>query len=68
MRILFHHRIASRDGQAVHIEELIAALRRQGHETILVGPPSFMATGFGGSNQIVDRIKQLLPGAIYELL
>jgi hypothetical protein len=33
MRILFHHRIASRDGQAVHIEELIAALQRQGHET-----------------------------------
>ncbi len=68
MRILFHHRIASRDGQAVHIEELIAALRRQGHETILVGPPSFMATGFGGSNPLVDCIKRLLPGAVYELL
>jgi hypothetical protein len=68
MRILFHHRIASRDGQAVHIEELIAALRRQGHETILVGPPSFMATGFGGSNPLVDRIKRLLPCAVYELL
>jgi glycosyltransferase involved in cell wall biosynthesis len=68
MRILFHHRIASRDGQAVHIEELIAALRRQGHETISVGPPSFMATGFGGSNPLVDRIKRLFPGTIYELL
>jgi glycosyltransferase involved in cell wall biosynthesis len=68
MRILFHHRIASRDGQAVHIEELIAALRRQGHETILVGPSSFMATGFGGSNPLVDRIKRLFPGALYELL
>jgi glycosyltransferase involved in cell wall biosynthesis len=68
MRILFHHRIASRDGQAVHIEELIAALRRLGHETILVGPPGFMATGFGGSNSLVDRIKRLLPGAVYELL
>ncbi len=68
MRILFHHRIASRDGQAVHIEELIAALRRQGHETILVGPPGFMATGLGGSNPLVDRIKRSLPGALYELL
>jgi glycosyltransferase involved in cell wall biosynthesis len=67
MRILFHHRIASRDGQAVHIEELIAALRRQGHETILVGPPSFMSTGFGGSNPLVDRIKRSFPGALYEL-
>jgi glycosyltransferase involved in cell wall biosynthesis len=67
MRILFHHRIASRDGQAIHIEELIAALRRQGHETILVGPPSFMSTGFGGSNPLVDRIKRSFPGALYEL-
>ena len=28
MRILFHHRIASRDGQAVHMEEMIAALEK----------------------------------------
>ena len=68
MRILFHHRIASRDGQAVHIEELIAALRRQGQETILVGPPSFTATEFGGSNATVDRVKRLIPKALYELL
>jgi glycosyltransferase involved in cell wall biosynthesis len=68
MRILFHHRIASRDGQAVHIEELIAALQRQGHETILVGPPGLTTTGFGGSSALVDRIKQVVPGALYELL
>ncbi len=68
MRILFHHRIASRDGQAVHIEELMAALQRQGHETILVGPPSLMQTGFGGSNPVVDRIKRSIPQALYELL
>jgi glycosyltransferase involved in cell wall biosynthesis len=68
MRILFHHRIASRDGQAVHIEELIAALRRQGHETILVGPASFGTTEFGGSNRFVDSIKRFIPAAVYELL
>ncbi len=68
MRILFHHRIASRDGQAVHIEELIAALRRQGHETLLVGPPGFASTGFGGSSRLVDGVKRLIPGALYELL
>ncbi len=66
MKILFHHRIASRDGQAVHIEELIAALERQGHQTVLVGPPGLMATGFGGSSAAVDRIKRLIPGALYE--
>jgi glycosyltransferase involved in cell wall biosynthesis len=68
MRILFHHRIASRDGQAVHIDEMIAALQRQGHETILVGPSGFTATAFGASNPLVDRIKRLIPGALYELL
>ncbi|HUN40009.1 MAG TPA: glycosyltransferase family 4 protein [Acetobacteraceae bacterium] len=68
MRILFHHRIGSRDGQAVHIEELIAALRRLGHETILVGPPSLEATKFGASNPFIDRIKHSLPQALYELL
>jgi glycosyltransferase involved in cell wall biosynthesis len=68
MRILFHHRIASRDGQAVHIEELIAALQRQGHETFLVGPSSFMKTRFGGSNPRVDRVKQWIPGALFEML
>jgi glycosyltransferase involved in cell wall biosynthesis len=68
MRILFHHRIASRDGQAVHIEELIAALRQQGHETILVGPGSLAATRFGGSNVLIDFIKRAIPKAVYELL
>ena len=68
MRILFHHRIASHDGQAVHIEELITALQRQGHETFLVGPSSFVKTQFGGSNPLVDLIKRCNPGALYELL
>ncbi|MBL8728728.1 MAG: glycosyltransferase [Planctomycetes bacterium] len=30
-RILYHHRIRADDGQAVHVRELIAALRDQGH-------------------------------------
>ncbi|HEV2673685.1 MAG TPA: glycosyltransferase family 4 protein [Aliidongia sp.] len=68
MRILFHHRIASRDGQAVHIEELIAALERDGHETLLVGPKGLMAAGFGSSNPIVDGVKRWIPAVLYELL
>ena len=31
-RILYHHRIRAEDGQAVHVRELIAALRNAGHE------------------------------------
>ncbi len=68
MKILFHHRIASRDGQAVHIEELIAALREHGHEIVMVGPASWHDTSFGGENATIDLIKRLIPGALYELL
>lgn len=32
MKILYHHRTAADDGQAVHIRELQAAFRRQGHD------------------------------------
>ena len=68
MKILFHHRIASRDGQSVHIEELTAALAAIGHEIVIIGPAGWTQTGFGGSSALVDRIKRSLPGAAYELL
>jgi glycosyltransferase involved in cell wall biosynthesis len=68
MKILFHHRIASRDGQAVHLEEMIDALREQGHEILLVGPASFEKVGFGGSSPVVDRIKRIIPAPAYEVL
>ncbi len=68
MKILFHHRVASRDGQSVHIEELTGALAAQGHEIVMVGPSAWSQTGFGGSNALIDRIKQALPGAAFELL
>jgi glycosyltransferase involved in cell wall biosynthesis len=68
MRILFHHRIASRDGQAVHLEEMIEALNDQGHETMLVGPASFANASFGDSPSSIDFIKRMIPAALYELL
>jgi len=33
-RILYHHRIRADDGQAVHVREMIAALRSAGHEVL----------------------------------
>ena len=33
-RILYHHRIRADDGQAVHVRELISALREAGHEVL----------------------------------
>ena len=61
MRILYHHRTRSRDGQSVHIDEMIAALRREGVIVDIVEP------------QRVDalkpaRKKQVIPKLLYELL
>jgi glycosyltransferase involved in cell wall biosynthesis len=67
LKILFHHRIASRDGQAVHLEELIDALRALGHEVVLVGP-DLQATRFGGGLGLVQWIKDTLPASLYELI
>ena len=32
--ILYHHRIRAEDGQAMHVRELIGALREEGHEVV----------------------------------
>ena len=68
MRILYHHRTASKDGQAVHIEEMISALRLQGHEVRVVAPEMTAEGEMGVKVGWVHRLKDLLPRAIYELL
>ncbi|MFZ5485071.1 MAG: glycosyltransferase family 4 protein [Pseudomonadota bacterium] len=68
MKILYHHRTASKDGQAVHIEEMIAALRGLGHEVIVAAPAGADDQDFGASNGWVDKIRSHLPKAVYELL
>jgi len=68
MKILFHHRIRSKDGQFVHMEELTNALKKQGHEIILVGPAAIESEPFGAEAGFVDTLKNSLPGFIYEML
>jgi glycosyltransferase involved in cell wall biosynthesis len=74
MRVLYHHRTASRDGQAVHIDEMIAALREAGHEVMVVAPgggeaqPGAKPGAMGGESGFVDSLKRALPQALYELL
>ena len=68
MRILVHHRIASRDGQAVHLEELGDALRRAGHVLSVVGPSSYSRVSFGSSVGFVDRLRRRIPPAAYEAM
>ena len=68
MKILYHHRIASKDGQYVHLEELVAALRRAGHEVILVGPTVVDASDFGSEGGFIHSLRKALPQFVYEIL
>ena len=67
MRILYSHRIQSRDGQSVHVEELIQAFRAAGHEVMVVGPGFYEKTEFGGESSLVATIRRLLPQFAQEL-
>lgn len=71
MKILYHHRTASKDGQAVHIEEMIEALRGLGHEVRVVAPgaPDNAGAGqMGGEVGWVQRLRERLPKFVYELM
>ncbi len=72
MKILYHHRTASKDGQAVHIEEMVEAIRSLGHEVRVVAPAigesSDKGGAMGGKAGWVHGLKGALPKALYELL
>lgn len=68
MKILYHHRIRSKDGQYVHLSELTRSLRELGHEIRLVGPNIADDRPFGSDSGWVERLKRHCPRALYELL
>lgn len=68
MKILYHHRVASNDGQTVHIEEMISALRELGHEVRVVAPRPVSGEQMGQDITWVHRLRATLPKAVYELL
>ncbi|MDU0356378.1 glycosyltransferase [Paraglaciecola aquimarina] len=68
MKILYHHRIASKDGQFVHVEELTNAFIEQGHELRFVAPQVNEQSDFGHDGGFVSKLKQALPAWVYELL
>jgi len=67
MRILYSHRIRSRDGQGVHLDAMVGALRAAGHEVRVVGPPGFETAGLGDDSPALARLRRLLPRWIAEL-
>ncbi|MFZ6691567.1 glycosyltransferase family 4 protein [Undibacterium sp. SXout20W] len=68
LKILYHHRTSSKDGQAVHIEEMIAAFKSLGHKVIVVAPEGSQKTGFGVDDRRVAFLKRYMPRFIYELM
>ncbi|HLY43978.1 MAG TPA: glycosyltransferase family 4 protein [Stellaceae bacterium] len=67
MRILYSHRIQSRDGQSVHLDEIVAALRQLGHDVVVVGPRLYESAGFGGESRLVAALRRRVPRALLEL-
>jgi glycosyltransferase involved in cell wall biosynthesis len=67
MRILYSHRIQSRDGMSVHVEELITAFMQAGHEVRVVGPRFYSQSAFGGESRTVALLRRFLPGMLSEI-
>ncbi len=67
MRILYHHRTASRDGQSTHIQEMIDGLRSIGCEVEEAAPSIGKDNPAGGSGGWVGKLKASLPSCVYEL-
>ena len=68
MKILYHHRISSKDGQVVHIDETVRALRELGHEVVVVGPTAMERASFGEDAGIAAYLKKIVPASLYEIL
>ena len=68
MKILYHHRTRSKDGQYVHISELIGALRKLGHEVMVVAPAAMERAKFGDDAGLVALLKRHVPHFAYELM
>jgi glycosyltransferase involved in cell wall biosynthesis len=69
MKILYHHRIAALDGgEAVHIAELISALRGLGHEVITIGHVDMEAERPTGGPRVIDAVPRGLPKFLREPL
>ena len=68
MKILYHHRVASKDGQYVHIEEIINSLKKLGHQVELVAPAAGENQEFGGDGGVVSKLKAKIPQFLYEIM
>ncbi len=68
MKILYHHRIASRDGQYIHLRAIVNQLRKLDQDVLLVGPELSESSGMGGERAWVRVLKQAIPQMLYEII
>jgi glycosyltransferase involved in cell wall biosynthesis len=68
LKILYHHRIKSRDGQFIHIRSLIRAFRRAGHDVVEVGLTAGESGTIGEESPFWKTFLAILPRWITELL
>jgi glycosyltransferase involved in cell wall biosynthesis len=69
LKILYHHRTGSKDGQAVHIDSLVNAFRMLGHEVRIVAPRRAERAAFGSdAGAAISLLKRVMPAVAYELL
>ncbi len=68
MDIIYLHRIASKDGQYVHVEELTNAILEQGHDIRFIAPQFTDDSEFGSDGGFVSKLKEKLPQFVYEIL
>lgn len=68
MKVLYHHRIRSKDGQFVHLQELVHAFEAGGHVVNLVGPRILESGEFGEGGGFSDTLRSKLPKVCFELL
>ena len=68
MKILYHHRLGSKDGQMVHVEEIVRAFTDLGHQVVIAGPPATERANFGEGVGSIATLKKIVPARLYELL
>lgn len=67
-KVIYHHRIASKDGQFVHVEEIVSAMKKAGADVTVISPSVNDKAEFGGDGGFVSKMKKMLPKAMYEIL
>jgi glycosyltransferase involved in cell wall biosynthesis len=65
MKILYHHRTLADGAEGIHIAEMVAAFRSLGHEVHVRSLAG--GEGLPAREELVGRLKGILPSAAYEL-